>query len=129
MKVVHLVAAKKQMEALQVEAKACDKKLVEEHTTKETAERKAAQDTADTRWAQDFARRIVSNKDGGFNFKSLDHFFNVLRDSNISLPLTNYVQCHDPQHAAGMFKPWLEAKEKFISTEMASERVVQSKLS
>ncbi|KAJ7429454.1 hypothetical protein B0H11DRAFT_1767668 [Mycena galericulata] len=100
------------------------KQLAAECAAKEDAERQATIDAENTRRAQEVARLLTtSDADGGFNFESLEQFFDALwrkgGDNTISSLLTKYVQRHGSEHAKGMFQRSKDAKEQYISATMA----------
>ncbi|KAK6974224.1 hypothetical protein R3P38DRAFT_3239719 [Favolaschia claudopus] len=119
-KEANLAAAKQQMADLAAEAA---RKAAAE-AAKAAAAEKSAADAADTRRAQDVVRRIITPAaEGGFNFKNMDHFFDAMwrkgGDGEVSLLLTNHVKRHGVQHARAMFERSAQAKDKYISSEMA----------
>jgi hypothetical protein len=111
------------MAVMQAEAKARQKKLVEQRAAKEAGERQAGLDVEDTRRAQEVMRRILSDGQDSFNFKSLDHFFKAFwrkgGDATLSRIISKYVTDHGSEHATGMFKRSAVAREEYISKEMA----------
>lgn len=126
-KSIALAAAKKRMDKISAEKKAQEKarwkQLAKEKAVKEVAERKAAFEAEATGRAQNVARLITARtEDGGFNFASLDEFFDALwrrgGNNSISKIISDYVARHGSQHATGMFKRSDEAKDAFISDVM-----------
>ncbi|KAJ7728485.1 hypothetical protein B0H16DRAFT_1330899 [Mycena metata] len=114
------------MAVLQAEAKGRERVLAAAKAAKEAAERKAKLEAEETRRAQSFVKRVTdSEANGGFNFKSLDHFFTALwrtgsgGDQQMSRVISKYVKDHGVAHATNMFRRSQEAKEEFISQEMA----------
>ncbi|KAJ6500782.1 hypothetical protein C8R45DRAFT_820620 [Mycena sanguinolenta] len=123
-KAAETAAEKARTAALHLEEKERQAKFRAEMAAKEAAEKQAVLDAADTRRAQEVARCITASEvDGGFNFQSLDQFFDALwrkgGDPAVSAILTRYVQRHGAGHAAGMFQRSQMAKEEFISAELA----------
>ncbi|KAJ7694737.1 hypothetical protein B0H16DRAFT_1351450 [Mycena metata] len=125
-KASELAAAKEQMAVLQAEAEGRERVLAAAKAAKEAAERKAKLEAEETRRAQSFVKRVTdSEANGGFNFKSLDHFFTALwrtgsgGDQQMSRVISKYVKDHGVAHATNMFRRSQEAKEEFISQEMA----------
>ncbi|KAJ7022998.1 hypothetical protein C8F04DRAFT_1213416 [Mycena alexandri] len=125
-KASELSAAKQQMAVLQAEAKERARVLAAEQAAKEAAERQAKLEAEETRRAQGLVKRVTASEaDGGFNFKSLDHFFTAFwrtgsgADQHISRIISKYVNDHGLVHATNMFKRSPQAKDDFISQEMA----------
>ncbi|KAJ7137065.1 hypothetical protein C8R44DRAFT_948841 [Mycena epipterygia] len=103
----------------QVEADLAAARKAEEQAAIQTA-----QDAEDTRRAQEVIRILTtSEENGGFNFTSLEQFFDALwrkgGDAAISAKITKYIQRHGAEHAKGMFKRSKEAKEEYISDALA----------
>jgi hypothetical protein len=72
-------AAKEKLAKESAEAKAREKMLAEERAAKEAAEMQAIIDAENTKRAQEVLRLLTaSDADGGFNFDSLEEFFDAL---------------------------------------------------
>ncbi|KAJ6475102.1 hypothetical protein C8R47DRAFT_1053159 [Mycena vitilis] len=117
-------AAKERLAKERAEAKARERKRAAEEAAKEAAEKQAAVDAENTRRAQEVLRLLtVSEADGGFNFSSLEEFFDALwrkgGDATTSSLITKYVQRHGSEHVKAMFKRSTEAKEEYISDALA----------
>ncbi|KAJ7094489.1 hypothetical protein B0H15DRAFT_969182 [Mycena belliarum] len=100
-----------------------EKTLAAERAAKEKAEEQAATDAQDTLRAQRVIDLITSDANGGFNFDSLEHFFDSLwrtgGDAAISSKISRYIQRHGAEHAEGMFKRSKSAKDDYITAAMA----------
>ncbi|KAJ7177836.1 hypothetical protein C8R46DRAFT_987802 [Mycena filopes] len=106
------------------ERRAHQHSLAAEKKAREDAAKQALVDADNTRRAQEVIRLLTaSDADGGFNFRNLEEFFDALwrrgGDANISSIITKYIQRHGAEHARGMFARSEEAKEDFISAELA----------
>ncbi|KAJ7184705.1 hypothetical protein C8R46DRAFT_1186051 [Mycena filopes] len=106
------------------EHRAHQRSLAAEKKAREDAAKQALVDAENTRRAQEVIRLLTaSDADGGFNFRNLEEFFDALwrrgGDANISSIITKYIQRHGAEHARGMFARSEEAKEDFISAELA----------
>ncbi|KAJ6492499.1 hypothetical protein C8R47DRAFT_975886 [Mycena vitilis] len=116
------VSAAKEKE--RAEARTERKKRAAEEAAKAAAEQQAAVDADNTRRAQEVLRLLtVSEVDGGFNFSSLEEFFDALwrkgGDATISSLITRYIRRHGSEHAKAMFRRSKEAKEDYISDALA----------
>ncbi|KAJ7149729.1 hypothetical protein C8R46DRAFT_1309677 [Mycena filopes] len=106
------------------ERRAHQRSLAAEKKAREDTAKQALVDADNTRRAQEVIRLLTaSDADGGFNFRNLEEFFDALwrrgGDANISSIITKYIQRHGAEHARGMFARSEEAKEDFISAELA----------
>ncbi|KAJ6575846.1 hypothetical protein B0H10DRAFT_1837543 [Mycena sp. CBHHK59/15] len=86
-----------------------------------TKRAQAIADAEETRRAQSVFEQITADEaDGGFNFDSLDQFFDALwrpgGDPIISSKITRYIKRHGAEHAAGMFKRSEGAADEYISS-------------
>ncbi|KAF8211168.1 hypothetical protein K438DRAFT_1958305 [Mycena galopus ATCC 62051] len=113
-------AGKAEADKARLQAKEHEKEVEASRKAEESTERQAILDAENTVRAQQVIELITaSDTDGGFNFQSLDEFFDALwrtgGDGIISSKITKYVQRHGVEHAAGMFKRSKEAKAEYIS--------------
>ncbi|KAJ7643193.1 hypothetical protein B0H17DRAFT_1216237 [Mycena rosella] len=102
-----------------------DKRLAEEQAMRDATERQATADAENTRRAQMVFELITASEaDGGFNFASLEQFFDALwrpgGDATISSKITRYINRHGADHATGMFRRSNGAKDDFISSMLAA---------
>lgn len=96
------------------------KRGLQKKAVHEAAEMQAVIDAENTIRAQEVLRLLTaSDADGGFNFNSLEEFFDALwrkgGDATISSLITRYINRHGSEHAKAMFRRSKEAKEECIS--------------
>lgn len=117
------ITAREQAARERTKMQAREKTLAAERAAKEKAEEQAATDAQDTLRAQRVIDLITSDANGGFNFDSLEHFFDSLwrtgGDAAISSKISRYIQRHGAEHAEGMFKRSKSAKDDYITAAMA----------
>lgn len=110
----HEVAAQKARERIEAEAE----------REKNAAAAQKLLDTMNTLKAQQVLADLTKpTEEGGYNFNSLDEFFQACwrpgGDQHMSALLSRYVRDHGADHARGMFGRSIPAKEEYISGELA----------